>query len=625
MRSFRKMLDHGVVSEAIGCAKPGQGVDRELRTVKASQRVEAEAVQSEMLRGRLAMGRREFMRASALVLGGVWVAANGLAAGEAERHVCPRSHPPARNIFATRLEDIFSFGWDMRLTLSCLQGIVNRSQPQLYLIHDHYDELWLDWLRERGDVDKVEWLNVTHVFDRFLPQVSCMFVTDPSVPASINVATMLAGVYSGLVATPNTFHQYNLSVGSGSDSLKGGLKLQKMRWKKDIDAYRWAFHTLDRHLSRQAVTILDPTEVALRDYLVEFNLPTLWISGPQDVAKNPAAAPEEEKEFAREIMMKWPANIPCLGWPSGGYKETGIGEDAGIRLASECAKFEVCTAFDGYSPAVGNLSVHSGTSATLFQSTPPIKLQRDKVYCAFIRSDGDGMNFVRYYYRQLFDDPSHGEVPMGWQLGTTVSDLMPDIADYYYKHSRPGDCFVNALTGVGYIWERWYATGYPSEQRQRILQDYQYLSALYRQRVDASVMSTGNEMQPGLLELFASEKGINGIFANYVRSRETTLNNLVSEVAGVPVFRDVVGLASWLSGNMDFTTYAQKETERNVIAEIKHWTPDYRPAFLNVGLNNWLREMGMLTHIADGLGPDYVAVRPDQLVDLYRQSRGGQE
>jgi hypothetical protein len=578
----------------------------------------------EALPSRFEVGRREFIQLSALAVGGIWVAPNNMAAGEvglptreATRHACPRSQTPARNTAAVRLQDLFTFGWDMRLTLTCLQGIVNRRQPQLYLIHDRYDELWLDWMRKRGDVDTVEWLSMTQVFDRFLSQVSCMFVTDPSLPASINVATMLAGVYGGLVATPNTFQQVNLSAGSGTGPLKNGLDLQKMHWKKDLEAYRWAFHTLDSHLSRQAIAILDPTEIAFRDYLVEFNLPTFWISGTQDVAKNPAAAPEEEKDFAREVMMQWPPNIPCMGWPSGGYKESGIGEDPGIRLASECAKFEVCTAFDGYSPTVGNLSVHSGTSATLSQAIPPVKLQPDKVYCAFIRSDGDGMNFVRHYYRQLFDDPRHGEVPLGWQLGTMVSDLMPDIADYYYKHARPGDCFVNALTGAGYIWEEWYAKGYPVEQRQKILRNYQQLSAQYRQRIDASVMSTGNEMPPDLLKLFASEKGIRGIFANYVRSQETTRHNLVSEVAGVPVFRDAMGLVSWLSGDMDFTAYSQKETVRRVIAEIKQWTPAYRPAFLFVGVNNWLREIGMLTEIVNGLGPEYAAVRPDQLVDLY--------
>jgi hypothetical protein len=571
------------------------------------------------------VGRREFMQISALAIGGLRFAPNSQGAEDIKRYVCPRSKVPAKTLFAARLQELTSFGRDMRLTLSCLQGIVNRRQPQLYLIHDRYDEIWLDWLRKRGDVDKVEWLSVTQLFDRFLPMVSCMFVTDPAIPASINVATMLAGVYDGLVATPNTFRQYNLAVGGVPGAVKSGLDLQKMHWKKDLDAYRWAFGALEGNLSLEAITILDPAEVALRDYLVEFKIPTFWISGPQDVAKNPAAAPEEEKEFVRQVMMKWPVNIPCLGWPTGGDKESGMGEDPGIRLASECAKFEVCTAFDGYSPAVGNLSVHSGTTATHSQTIPPVKLQRDKVYCAFIRSDGDGMNFIRYYYRQLFDDPDHGNVPLGWQIGAMVTDLMPDIADFFYTHAQPGDCFVNALTGAGYIWEEWYATGYPPAQRPGILLEYQRLSSKYRQRIDATVMSTGNEMPAPMLKLFANENGVKGIFANYVRSEETTPENIVTEVSGVPVFRNVMGLATWPANNMDFTTYSQRETERNVIAEIRNWTPVHRPAFLHVGVNNWLRQMGMLTRIAEGLGPDYVAVRPDQLVELYRQSRVGDQ
>jgi hypothetical protein len=59
-----------------------------------------------------------------------------------------------------------------------------------------------------------------------------------------------------------------------------------------------------------------------------------------------------------------------------------------------------------------------------------------------------------------------------------------------------------------------------------------------------------------------------------------------------------------------------------MINEIKRWTPPPRPAFLHVFLANWLTTMEMATSIARGLGPEYVAVRPDQLGPLYRQSRG---
>jgi hypothetical protein len=571
-----------------------------------------------------AIDRRQFMLTSAALAGAFLVDGKGQTEPDPQGLICPKSRPPAKTVFATNLGELTSYPWDWRLTLSCLQGVVNRSQPCLYLIHDRYDELWLDWMVKRGDVEKVQWLEVAEVFERFLPKVSRMYVTDPEIPATVNVATMLAGLNSGLVVTPAVAASFDLPTGGYPDLASDGLDLRTMHWKKDADAYRWAFGQFGDQLSRQAVAVVDPQEVAARDYLIEFKIPILWVSGLLDVPKNPQASPEEEKVFSREILMKWPPNIPCFGWPGTDPQTPGIGEDGGVDLASECAKFWICTTYDGYSPTVGNISVHSGTTATFRQPIPPVKLQRDKVYFAFVRTDGDGMNFIRHYYRVLFDDPVHGEVPMGWQLGPASTDLIPDIVDYYYKRARPGDCFNNALTGAGYIHEAKYAENYPAEQRRRIREDFVKLSSLYRQRIDASVLNTYAEMSPGLLESFAGMSGVQGVFANYIRTHETTLDNIASEVGGKPVFRAVNGRANWLFRNLTYTSESRRQTEAFMVGEIKRWTPRPRPAFLYVSLANWLRRMDMAVNIAKGLGPEYIAVRPDQLVSLYRQSQAGE-
>lgn len=563
------------------------------------------------------ISRRQFMQASTLAMSGLLVGTPGGAEAETEVRVCPKSKPPARKLYAFRMEELTSFNWDMRLSLTCLQGIVNRSKPRLYLVHDYYDELWLDWLRERGDVDEVKWLDVGEVFELFLPEAKVVFVTDPAIPATVNVATMLASVHDGLVATPNTASQFDLPRGWLPDSWKMGLDLGFMNWKKDLDAYKWAYGNIGDQLSRQAIAILAPQEIALRDYFVEFRIPILWISGPQDVAKQPQAAPEEEKVFAREILMKWPPNIPCFGWPgSGDNPAGGIGEWPGVRLVSECGKFEICSAYDGYSPTVGNLSVHSGTSAIVRQTTPPVKLQRDKVYFCFTRSDGDGWNFQRHYYRKLFNDPQHGSVPIGWQMNPAALDGQPDIVDYFFKHAKPGDCFVNALSGVGYIHEDIYADNYPPEQRNEIWRDFIRLSSIYRARLDATVMSTFAEMSPERLELLAGIQGIKGIFANYGRTHVTTPDNTLIQVRGIPVFRSI---NNGPPSGFNWTPSARREAEFYMVNEIKRWTPPQRPAFLHVFLANWLTHLGMAENIAKGLGPEFVAVRPDQLVLLFQQ------
>jgi hypothetical protein len=565
------------------------------------------------------IARRKFIQASALAVGSALVGWPQDQSSAGNASVCPKSEAPARMLYAFRVESITSRAWDIELTLSCLQGIVNRSQPSLYLVHDQYDELWLDWLLKRGDIDDVRWLDVGEVFGRFLPAVRQMFVTDPAVPASVNVATMLAAVRGGLVATPSLAEQFNLPFGYSPDSSRMGLDLRTFRWKKNVEAYRWVYGEIGNELSHQAVAVLDPQETALRDYLVEFKIPIFWISGYHEGETGPAISPVEEKNFAREILMKLPPNIPCLGWPSGGYKQRGIGEGPGIQLLSQCAKFNVCTAYDGYSPTAGNLSVHSGTSAALHQRpAPQVSLSRDKVYYSFIRSDGDGWNFQRQYYRKLFDDPKHGAVPIGWQIGPTAIDGQPDILDYYYKNARPGDYIVNALSGVGYIHEDDYATNYSPEQRDKIWREYIELSERYLARLDTQVLVTYSEMRPETMNLFAHMKGIRGIFANYSRSHETTLANLVTEVNGIPVFR----ADNNSPGAFTFTPYARQSAVGFMVDEIRRWTPPSRPAFLYVFLANWLTEMGMAQSIAQELGSNYISVRPDQLIDLYRRSSG---
>ncbi|MBV8069570.1 MAG: hypothetical protein JO270_06665 [Acidobacteriaceae bacterium] len=535
------------------------------------------------------------------------------------RHVCPKSARPAKHMYTMRLADLTTNAEDLRLTLHCLQGLVNRKQPVLYLIQDRWDEEWLDWMRQRGDVDHVQTLEIGEVFERILPLATQMFITGPSIPASVNVATMLASVNDGIVATPATAQLYNLPSGAPPDSSKVGKDLRTLYWKRDVEAYRWVFTQIGDKLSRQAIAFLDPATSALRDYLVEFQIPILWISAPEDAARNPQASYPEEFEFSRDILIKWPANIPCLGWPGNGVgSEFGIGEWAGVRLASQCAKFEVCSGFDGYSPTVSNLSVHSGTTAQLRQSpAAKVNLEKDKIYYSFIRSDGDGLNFLRHYYRKLFDDPQHGAVPIGWHVGPTASDCMPDILDYFYKHARPNDCFMNALTGVGYIWEDNYADNFPEEQRQAILTRFRELSTEYRARIDASVLATFAEMSPERLRVLAGIGGIDGVFANYGRSRETTEKNLLTTVDGKPVFRAINGIHV---GELTFTPAARQAAVVSISEEIRFRTPSYRPAFLHVFLANWLTHMEMAANIAKELGPQYVPVRPDQLVALYNQA-----
>jgi hypothetical protein len=264
------------------------------------------------------------------------------------------------------------------------------------------------------------------------------------------------------------------------------------------------------------------------------------------------------------------------------------------------------------------MSVHSGATGTFRQTIPPITLQRDKVYYSFVRSDGDGMNFLRYWYRRLFNEPAHGRVPMGWQIGTSATDLMPDILDYFYKHASPNDCFVNALTGVGYIWEDNFTEYLPADQQKKVWDDYIQYSGEYRAKLDATVMSTIFEMTPDKLARFAGMPGMEGIFANYGRMAGTTQENEVFLSGGKPIFRAINAAPPG-----DVTTpEGCRQAADFMIKDIREWTPKTRPAFLHGFLGNWLKSLAPLELVVQGLGREYVCVRPDQLPGLFQASRG---
>jgi hypothetical protein len=526
--------------------------------------------------------------------------------------VFPKSAPPAKVIWAVRAEQLASA---QRLTLACLQGLINREQPRVYLAYDRLDELWLDWLRERGDVQTITWVEPRDIYGKFLPLVRGLVVTDPHVPASVNVGTMLASLKDWLPIKPEMRSEFQ--------AVKVAMDLGDKKWIKNIEGYRWFFATHGAEMSRRLCAHYDPGQFELRDYFVQFKVPMIWISHPDDAQRSPAASAAEETQSAHEFFRNLPTNIPCMGWWDAGVGgEIGCGENgpySGMDLISQHGKFEVCTAFDGYGRGVGNLSVHSGASATFRQkpAPPAPKLEKGKVYYAYTRTDGDGMNFYRQVYRDLWDQPDHGKVPVAWQLGPTASDLIPDIIDYFYQSSTPGDAFVNALTGVGYIRENCYLDQLPKAAQAAAWKQYLELSADYFKRMDLSLLTTFEAfdlMSPENLARFTELPGIKAIYRNYGRFKDTTADNVTTEVNGVPVFRAMLA-GSFSLGNEEEIRQAASDIAR----QIREFAPTARPAFLHLSLTNWFVDMRVLVEVEKLLGPDYLAVRADHLPELYAQ------
>jgi hypothetical protein len=311
------------------------------------------------------ISRRDFLAATAATAVAVSARASGRFAPSSSAFVCPKASTPARKLAVFDLRELTSFADDFRLTLQCLQGIVNRQRPRLFLIQDHYDELWLDWLRERGDIDDVERIEIGHVLERFVPEVGSMYITDPAIPASVNVATMLAGLDSALVANPAIAEQFDLSAGNLPDDSKVGYDLRPLHWKKDVDAYRWFFSLHEQRLSRSSVAMLDPSTSAIRDYLVAFKIPILWISSVADAAHNSQAAHQAEADLpANSFCARHPTSPASAGPAPGSVRKRGIGEWDGVRVGGRMD--EACSASNIAAKATPNSSQNNSPEVSFF-------------------------------------------------------------------------------------------------------------------------------------------------------------------------------------------------------------------------------------------------------------------
>src|SRR5207245_3939193 len=85
-------------------------------------------------------------------------------------------------------------------------------------------------------------------------EIRGVVVFDPAVPATINVATTLAGLEGGVVASPGLAARlegapYRLTV---LDDLRG-------RFQSALDAYAWQFHNLWRDTTHRMLIGIPPT------------------------------------------------------------------------------------------------------------------------------------------------------------------------------------------------------------------------------------------------------------------------------------------------------------------------------------------------------------------------------
>ncbi|MBM3475824.1 MAG: hypothetical protein FJX75_21360 [Armatimonadetes bacterium] len=524
----------------------------------------------------------------------------------------PKSPPPARELVVA---DLRRSSLDEQILLTSLQGLVNRSQPRLYFILNDFpgapspDERWLTWLKERGDIDSVRRVeDPPSLLQEFRDAYRGVVVTDPFVPATANVATMIASTEGLLIASPRLANQLNLSV---------RCNLQN-RWPTNAAAMQWAVDTLWPKLNHHVLAYNAPDWPFLIDYLVAHKAFSFWITGPVDGA-SPAGQPLAEQLVIERLLAKAPPNIGCLGAPYNGVG-VGTGEGPGVTLLTRYAKFLAWSAQNA------NLTVHSAAASlpSPFRrgaggeaSLSPLLKEggqggRDAVYLTLLISDGDApINWYSFFAARYWDDPLRGTFPLTWSVGPSVYDLLPDVMDYYYSRANETDCFVAACSGAGYCYPDAFASQYADSDA--IFRDYLALTDASMQRLGLQGVWTHTATGERLAAFARDVPAVSFMLPDYGRLPGTTAGNANEVLADhVPIFRALTTF------NPDLGDAA---TMKLMLDDIRRYTPAERPAFMHVFVQCYPWTPSKLRTMLDRLGPEYVPVRADEMARLYLASR----
>lgn len=502
----------------------------------------------------------------------------------------PKSPPPARHQLVVPLHGLNA---DERIALTCLQGLLAREQPRLWLLRTEHDKFWLDRHKASGFIEDYEIVtNWPALFQKFSGVYRGAIVPDTKFYRGELLAVNVAACEDAIVASPELAQRLGLTV---KLDLRG-------RFTNYVDGLHWVWTQYRSKLNPQLCDFRAPNLLlhGTFDYSYEFRALMFWIAGKTD-GTQPGANPVAEKRAVAEVLAQMRPNGVCVGFPAGG-KDEGIGEPPGVELLSRHGFSLVCNNHEA------NCSFLSGVRVERFAQPvqpPAPKLERDKIYIALALSDGDNEILWPGFFKQYFDHPTFGTFPLAFGMGPALRELQPGVAAWYFEHATPTTEFISDVSGAGYMQPDHFAE--QCADRAQVWKDFLGWTARLMQASGMQTIRTVGGSDENVARFATALPFCHSIFADMGRySGRSGITNLTYSLSnGMPVFRAVT---SWRYGKEGF------------LREIREQVGQQRPAFVNGFVHCWTFKMEELAKIFEQRDPDMVFVTPTQLAELYRQS-----
>jgi len=355
------------------------------------------------------------------------------------KNVSPRFPKGTRPEKLSVLEISEDMDWHLKNFLTCFQGLVNRKQTRLYLIHSKQDKFWLNYYKDQFDIDFEVVDNIERIIVTYADEISGYVVYDPNMPHSMNIATTLGAIKNG-VPVSNKLEEYAIGLGLKKiDDLSG-------RWENLYQAYDWALENLFPQSNQQIMAQLCvhhphwPTSTFVnRDYVIAHNILSVDLSSSE--------RDKGDYNLLRKFYEAYPEETVVMGWHCVRDKE-----HEAIALSSEYGHYGMCTL------RTSNLTVHTSLQLKENVSYKQRSVNKhkltveDKVYIAYMATDGDAAWFVQNLINTDWANPMHGEFKYNWGFLPMAYDLLPGMVKYYLENMKSNDYFVAGPSGATYTY-----------------------------------------------------------------------------------------------------------------------------------------------------------------------------
>ncbi len=374
--------------------------------------------------------------------------------------------------------------YDEAMAVACLQGIINRESPRLYVLSPANDRprYWLDvlcqdhrWLAGRT---RAELSGLDALIELAGERAKGIIIWDPDVPATINVATTIAGIRDGIVVSPElaekTSSKWNLPV---LEDLRGRFDGTETGSKKN-DAYRWAIreylqkglcssHFLclfeDAFSTRPAGNI---GYVVTRDWAIMnrafvFDLSPWGDETPKDDPDQPLGTDLDTYRMILSEILNQSAGKHMTEM-TGFFAFWKYSNVAGYPSAHEPVPTEwetvyLISPYNCYQNTISsdcyNQSFHSQAPFKRLKQERPKRLEsvEDKAYLCFLMADYDSATPLYDFLPKHWDDPSRGKIPLAWGINPNLIETYPDLISYFYSTATGNDFFTSDASAAGYF------------------------------------------------------------------------------------------------------------------------------------------------------------------------------